>query len=78
MEYNFENLKEDLSIGLEIEFIYNGERYSISHNPQGTYLTKYTDWKNYQIFEDWKELLNEATIDGKMIEEIWDSVTDVY
>ncbi|AFK85432.1 MULTISPECIES: hypothetical protein [Thermoanaerobacterium] len=73
MKYSYLELKEDLSIGHEVEFLYNGEKYSISHNEKGWYLTKFSD-NIYQSFCNSEELLKKALINNKRIEEIWDNV----
>ncbi len=73
MKYDFIDLKEDLCIGHEVEFIYNGNRYSISNNENGCHLTKYGD-ENYQTFVNHEELIEKGTIENKNIETIWDYV----
>jgi len=77
MSYSYEELIQDLSIGLEIHFTYSGDKYSISNNAEGIYLTKYSEWERHQAFKNWRELLELATVDGKSIREIWDMVSDV-
>jgi len=73
MKYSYLELKEDLSIGHEVEFLYNNEKYSISHNEKGWYLTRFSD-NVYQSFNDSEELLEKALIGNKHIKEIWDNV----
>lgn len=41
MKYDFLELKHDLTIGHEVEFLYMKNKYSISNNAEGCYLTKY-------------------------------------
>lgn len=63
----FEELEVYLSCGGEVEFYYKGELYSISHNNEGWYLSKYGD-EQYQKFMDYEELLENAVIDSKKLE----------
>lgn len=70
MKYSFSDLKEDLKMGMEIEFYYNKSRYAISNNERGWFLSKYGD-DNYQMFQDVDELLRYATVDCKTLKEIW-------
>lgn len=74
MNYTFKNLLDDLAIGHEIEFYYDGEKYSISHNKDGWYLTKFTDWKNYQSFKGYMDLIDNANLGNKKIKDIWKDV----
>jgi hypothetical protein len=78
MTYSYDKLKEELAIGIEIVFVYRNEKYSISHNREGWYLTKFTDSENYHAFSDWEELLLQSRVDGKSLKEIWSQVTEVY
>jgi hypothetical protein len=41
MDYSYEELVKDLSLGHEVEFSYQGEKYSISRNENGWFLTKF-------------------------------------
>lgn len=74
MKYTFEKMLEDLAIGHEVEFKYKGEKYSISTNKDGWYLTKYSDWENYQSFKTYMDLINRSNIDNKKIKDIWKDV----
>jgi hypothetical protein len=77
MEYSYHELKEDLSIGHELHFYYGKEKYSISYNHEGWYLTQYGNEED-QAFMNSEELLEKATIDNKSLEEIWkDIIIDV-
>ncbi|MFT8352731.1 hypothetical protein [Clostridium saccharoperbutylacetonicum] len=73
MKYDFTDLKEDLSIGHEIEFTYNENKYSISNNSNGWYLIKYGD-EDGQSFDNYEQLIENAVIDSKNLEEIWNNV----
>ena len=70
MEYSYTELKEDLSIGHEVEFYYNQKKYSISHNDKGWHLTEFGE-SDYQSFQDSEELLEKATIKNKRLFKIW-------
>lgn len=78
MEYTYKQLEDDLAIGLEVHFSYKDEKYSISNNEGGWYLTKYSDPDNYQTFSRYYELLKNGIIDGKSLSEVWDDVKDVH
>ena len=71
MKYDYNNLKEDILIGREIEFSYNGNKYSISNNKKGFFLTKFEE--DYSTFNTIEELLDKATIDGIKLDEIFKS-----
>lgn len=72
MNYTFEELKKDLSTGRELTFIYEGQKYSISHGKDGSYLTKHgIGWENFKNYE---ELLSNATINSCKLQVIWDNI----
>lgn len=73
MRYTYEELIEDLEMGMEVEFFYNQRRYSISHNTKGWYLSQYGE-ERYQTFHDYEELLENAVIESKKLDEIWHEV----
>lgn len=73
MKYTFSDLVEDLNIGMEVEFYYHNNRYSISNNEKGWYFTKYGEI-NYYSFNNVEELLQMVRIDSLKLEEIWDKV----
>lgn len=66
----------------ELEFKYKDIVYSIIHNPPYIYLGRNVIFCNdeYKV-EKWEqyssifELLNNFTIDGKKIRELWDDIT---
>ena len=72
--FTFEELKEGLARNEEYEFDYRGETYSFSCNAEGWYLTKYSDWENYQTFSSGIELLEKGLIEGNHIREIFDQL----
>ncbi|WP_055666121.1 hypothetical protein [Desnuesiella massiliensis] len=69
----FEELEVYLLGGGEVEFYYKDELYSISHNTQGWYLSKYGN-QEYQTFKDCEDLLENAVIESRELSEIWDEV----
>lgn len=71
--YSIDTLLSDLSCGHEIEFTYIGEKYSISSDSNGWYLTKYGE-KEYQSFENYNELVHGAKINNTLLREIWSNV----
>lgn len=71
--YSYEELIDDLTIGHEIEFFYNNEKYSISNNDRGWYLTKFNS-DEYQTFNNADDLLKNAKIDSKPLIEIWELI----
>lgn len=73
MVYSYLELKDDLKIGHEVEFLYNNRKYSISHNADGWYLTEFF-MENYQSFDSYEELLEKGTINQMRLEEIWNDV----
>jgi hypothetical protein len=77
MNYTYEELVEDLSLGHEVEFSYKGEKYSISRNQSGWFLTKFSDIDSVQKYNDSDELLEKGIIDSKSIRLIWSKVTEI-
>lgn len=77
MNYKFEDLRADLAIGHELDFFYEGQKYSISANESGWFLTRYNDQTD-QSFETYDDLLQNATIDSKHLKEIWDQIVIDY
>ena len=70
MSYTYEELIEDLEMGMEIEFGYKLDRYAISWSDRGWHLAKYGEVET-QTFKGYKELLQNGKIDLKSIREIW-------
>jgi hypothetical protein len=74
MDYTFENLKRDLSIGHEIEFIYLDRRFSITNTPAGWSLAEYYK-DEIGIYSSHQNLLQYGKVDKKTLHEIWSLVT---
>jgi len=72
MGITYEELKELLLIGHEIEFEYNKKRYSINCGQDYWYLTEY--YNKNQEFKTTEELLEKGRIEGKSLEDIWSNV----
>lgn len=72
--YTFKDFERDVILGREIEMIYNGIMYFITdyHNIGAVLENEIT--KKYQSFKTRKELLENATIDGKNLKEIWNDI----
>ena len=74
MVLDYGTMKSYLGQGREIEFCYNNNRYSFSHNSKGWYITEYNN-SDYQTFKTSEELLKRGAIDEKPIAMIWPNVT---
>jgi hypothetical protein len=73
MDYTFDNLKQDLSMGREIEFIYLDRRFSITNTPYGWSLAEFYK-EEIQIYSSHQELLLNGTVDGSILQDIWSHV----
>ncbi|OXM13371.1 hypothetical protein [Paenibacillus herberti] len=73
LKYSFEELANDLKIGHEVEFSFQGDQYSISHNKSEWHFTKFGDDK-FETYPNCISLLKDARINSKSIENIWDEV----
>lgn len=73
----YEDLIERVGWGEEILFEYHGEKYWISQNPNGRYLTRESDGYS-QEFKTTYELFNNAKIEGKSILQIWDEIKNQF
>lgn len=80
MDYSYKELEEDLSMGHEIEFIYKGEKYSITQAHNGWNFMKFYDYETIQVFQDEQDLLRNAKIGSDYLKDIWNDVkvTTVY
>lgn len=75
MNYPFEKLREDVELtGME-SFSYQGEIYHVNEHSNLWHLSDYqTDFQSYPTVGD---LLENATINGKLLKEIWSQVKKV-
>jgi hypothetical protein len=70
--YNF--IREAILNGRELHFYYKETEYAIAHWKKGSTLGSEIP-EHRQEFLSALELIENATINGKKIEEIWDEVT---
>lgn len=75
MKYN--EIKERVGWGEEFFFIYQGEKYWISKNDKGFYLTRVKN-SNTQTFKTSEELFEKALIDRKTLTEIWGEIEEFF
>ena|GEM_PF-2638383 len=73
MRQTFENLRYDLSIGIEPVLNYFGRLYYLSFDENYWYFIG-EDSSDIQTFADHEELLTNAKIDGKLLSEVWEDV----
>ncbi|MEK5417229.1 hypothetical protein BSK49_16410 [Paenibacillus odorifer] len=71
MDYGITDLESDLSIGREIEFTFENERYSISRVSTGFSFTKYNEPSTMQNYTDHTELLGNAKIGNELLTDIF-------
>ncbi|MED4462237.1 hypothetical protein [Metabacillus fastidiosus] len=71
MDYNYEELIEDLTRGREIEFIYNNEHYYIGCGTGKFMFWKFYDCTSEIIGENVEDLLQKVKLDGKSIMDVW-------
>lgn len=76
---NFNDLKEWIDTGREIEFTYDGKRYSITYGKKNgqecIYLCEfYKDDTEYESLDDFVE---KANIEGKLLSKIWGLISNI-
>lgn len=74
MEYdnNFldgRDLTDCLSRGCEVEFLYNGKKYSITHTDKGISIIEFYNEDSEKVYTNAQEILNHE-IDGKPLNDI--------
>jgi hypothetical protein len=69
-KYTFQQFKDDLRIGLEFDFYYKDQMYSISRGKEGCFLA-YDREKAPFVFKNIEELLTKARIEGFKLEDIY-------
>ena len=74
--YTYEEFKRDIMHGHEFEFEYGAERYSVSQNSDGWYITRFRD-VHEQFFHNQIELLENGRIEEKPIWEIWGKIKNL-
>lgn len=73
----YEELIERVSWGEEFSFQYHGEKYWISQNSNGHYLTRVSDGYS-QDFKTTEELFEKARIDSKTILQMWEEIENQF
>ncbi|MCQ1530218.1 hypothetical protein [Lutispora saccharofermentans] len=73
----YEELIERVTWGEEFSFKYNNEKYWISQNKDGRYLTRVRD-SYTQGFKTTAELFEKGRIEGKTILEIWSFIHEQF
>ncbi|MDR0300608.1 MAG: hypothetical protein LBI13_11120 [Streptococcaceae bacterium] len=72
---NIKAIKERIGWGEEFFFRYKNNKYWISQNEFGIYLTKVDTKGNFtQKFSTVDELFRDGRIDGEKIEDIWSEI----
>ncbi|TKI56599.1 hypothetical protein E8L90_14610 [Brevibacillus antibioticus] len=72
LPYTFDDLRNDVIMGREIHFLYEGKEYSISHSSRGSHLCEF--YQDDYTFSTREELLTNGTIAGKNVRDIWPHV----
>lgn len=76
MEESFDSMEElieNISMGGEVEFEYNGKQYSITHIPEGVVVLQAYRYSTQKIYKNAFEII-EYKINGKKISEIIDDI----
>lgn len=78
-KYNFEEFREWIETGREIEFTYHHLRYSVTYFIEnGKEYISFTEFYKEPVdFDTTENFMNNAKIDGVLLKDIWDSVTDI-
>jgi hypothetical protein len=69
---SYDDLRRDVQIGHEIEFVYKSRRFSITQAQTGWVLSEFQG--SFQTFTTYNELLEHGRIDGHCLADIWGSV----
>ncbi|AZU62485.1 hypothetical protein [Neobacillus mesonae] len=72
MDYSYEELVRDIKMGHEIEFSYKGKIYGTLNVKEGFGLGENN--KEFVFYKNPQELLDNGTINGKKLKDIWDKV----
>lgn len=72
MDFTYNMLVEHVLCNREIEFSYCNQKYSISNNKHGYFLTEYAG--EYQTYHSGEDLLRLGRINEKSLSEIWNDV----
>lgn len=73
----YKEILERVSWGEEFFFLYNNEKYWISQNKSGFYLTRVRD-SSTQPFLTPQDLFKNGIVDGKTLAEIWTEIEEYF
>ena len=73
----YKDIIERVSWGEEFFFFYNGEKYWISQNESGFYLTRVKGSKT-QSFQTAQELFENGLVEEKTLAEIWHTIKEYF
>ena len=73
----YQELTERVGWGEEFPFCYHGEKYWISQDEEGLYLTRVRGSMT-QSFKTAEELFSNGRIEGKTLYELWDAIKDCF
>lgn len=73
---NYQEMEASIGYGEEYEFYYQGKIFWLSQNADGNYLTEVGG--ETQVFKDTTDLLKNARINGKTLQELWDEINDQF
>lgn len=73
-----DDLINDINIGHEIEFKYNGIQYSICPDDKNCCFNVMEDPSKEQIFKNIEDLVENLIIEGKKFKEIFSSIEEIY
>ena len=74
---DYKDIVERVGWGEEFSFFYHGEKYWISQNDEGRYLTK-VNGNETQKFRNSEELFQNGKIEGRTISQIWDEIKEYF
>ena len=80
MNNNFEEFKNQITSGNEIEFSYQGKRYSVTYGRKDDgeeYISFCEFYKLDTEFADYNDFMENAKIDGVSLSKIWKNVEDI-
>lgn len=74
------DLKEWIDTGCEIEFTYNGKRYSITYGKKENgqeYISLCEFYKDDTEYDSLDDFIERADIEGELLSKIWEKVSDI-
>lgn len=76
----YDEFAQLVSHGFECFFYVNNQKYWISNNEAGYYLTLEQQNRplSYEEFVTGAELIRNARIEGKSLKELWDQISDSF